>query len=159
MLQLDRYWSLDIWLDSSNRFTVDSSNPMSWFRPFASCCRPRYIFQALCLHHIVERRLNKTALFFMFVRQPKYKGVVAFFVAVPCWFRNPLLHNSLCLIFYSLVIKINFIDCRCHWSWLSILFSHCFRFWWECWLEGFFWLARCDRKIDKMIIGLFKNDI
>ena len=57
MLQLDMYWSLDIWPDCLKRFTEYRSNTMSWFRPFPSCCHPIYIFQVLCLHHIVYCRL------------------------------------------------------------------------------------------------------
>ena len=126
MLQLDRYWSLDIWLDFSKQFAAERSNHMSWFRPFSSCFNMVYIFQVLCLFHIVERRLQTNGVFFMVVKHPKYKGGVAYFVAPPCWFWNPLLHNGFRLIFYLLFIYINFIDCNCHYSYLIRLFSHFF---------------------------------
>ena len=155
MLKLDRYWSLDICIDCSKRFTVDSLNTISWFIPFTLCCHPRYIFQVICLHHIIECRLHNNGVFVMVVKQPKYKGDVASFVALPCWFYNPLLHNSFCLIVYPLVIKINFIECWFHCLCWSRAFRHCFLFQWEYWLEGLFWLVRHDQKIDEMFIGIF----
>ena len=126
MLQLDRYWSLDIWIDCSKRFTEDRSNPISWFRPFALCCHPRCIFQVLFLCHIVDSRLQKSGVFVMVAKQPKYKGDVASFVALPCLFCNPLLHNRFHLILYFLVNYINLIDWCCLWSCLSIVLGHCF---------------------------------
>ena len=142
MLQLDRYWSLDICLDCLKYFTTDSLIPMSWFRPFFSCGHPRYIFQNICLNNIVELMLQNNWLFFVLVKHLKYKGGVAYFVALHCWFCKPLLHKGFRLIVYSLIIKIKFIDCRCHCLCLNRVFVHCFQFYLECWLEGLFWLAR-----------------
>ena len=100
MLQLDRYWSLGIWLNFSKGFTVDSSNTMSQFRLLALCFHLRYILQVPCLHHIVERRLQNIGVFVMLVKHPKYKGDVDSFVDTPCWFCNPLLHNGFRLVVY-----------------------------------------------------------
>ena len=62
------------------------------------------IFQVICIHHIVERGLQKTGVFDMVVKQPKYKGDVASFLALPFRFCNPLLHNGFRPIVYFLVI-------------------------------------------------------
>ena len=104
VLQLDRYWSLDVWLYFLKCFTVDSLNPMSWFRLFYLCFHPRYIFQVHCLHHIVERMLQKTGVFVILVKQPKYKGDVASFLSPPCWF------STLCFITASVSLFIHWLS-------------------------------------------------
>ena len=121
MLQLDRYWSLDIWLHCLKRSMADSSNTISWLKIFSSCCHPINIFQVLCLHHIIDCRLHKTGVFVMVVKQPKYKVFFASVVALTCWFCNPLLYNGFHLIVNLLNIRLTslifiviaFVDVEC----------------------------------------------
>ena len=58
------------------------------------------IFQVLCLHRIVYCRLQKTGVFVMVVKYPKYKVDVASFVALPCLF------STLCFITASVSLSI-----------------------------------------------------
>ena len=157
MLQLDRYWSLDIWLDCLKRSMADSSNTISWFILFSSCCHPIYIFEVLCLHHIIDCWLHKTGVFVMMVKQPKYKGYFAYFVALACWFCHLLLHNGFRII-------VNLLDIRS--TSLIVIVIACVEV--DCSAIVFYSNDSVDlkvsigwqgmiRKMDEMVIVIFKR--
>ena len=116
MLQLDRYRSLDVSIDHSKRFAADISNTMSWFRTFASCCHPWYIFQVIFLNHIVEQRLQKTKVFIMVVKiqsikvmlLPSYTPLVDFITL--CFITASV---SLCICWWSISTSLIFIVISC----------------------------------------------
>ena len=116
MLQLDRYRSLDVSIDHSKRFAADISNTMSWFRTFASCCHPWYIFQVIFLNHIVEQRLQKTKVFIMVVKiqsikvmlLPSYTPLVDFITL--CFITASV---SLCICWWSISTSLIFIVNSC----------------------------------------------